>query len=229
MLLLLDICLTFLFLLSTTPPRTALAVFLLAPSLNWMDVPSVNSTTITAEEPFATGVGSPSLVAASVPWATSSILSTLYVLSAWRSCRRESSESRMTRPTVNPASISSSHCNLSYIYTLFWFAIKFKPREERVHLYLLTFCSIGLQRKQRWWTNKGTSRCYTTRLMVLSFDLKSYFLFYQVLEFRSGTCCLVPLQMYFPHAHIHSTLVYSHFSIFTPMMTLLRYSLFWPS
>lgn len=91
--------------------RTASAAFLLAPSLNWMAVHSVNSITITAEGPSAMAVGSPSLAAASVPWGTSFILSTLCVLSVWHSCRKASSESRTTRPTVNSASISSFHCS----------------------------------------------------------------------------------------------------------------------
>lgn len=62
--------------------RTASAVFLLAPSLNWMAVHSVNSITISAEGPSAMAAGSPLLAAASVPWGTSFILSTLCVLSA---------------------------------------------------------------------------------------------------------------------------------------------------
>lgn len=89
--------------------RTASAAFLLAPSLNWMAVHSVNSITITGEGPSAMAVGSPSLAAASVPWDTSFTLSTLCVLSAWHSCQKASSESRTTRPTVNSASISSFH------------------------------------------------------------------------------------------------------------------------
>lgn len=133
----------FLFFLFSPSPRTASAASLLAPSLNWMDVRFVSSITINAKAIYATDAGSPSPAAVSVPWATSSILSTSYVLSAWHSCQRESSGNRMTRPIVNPASISSSYSNLSWTYSLFRSPINFKPREERVHLLLLIFLLLN--------------------------------------------------------------------------------------
>lgn len=99
-------------------PRTASAVFPPAPSLNWTDVRTVSSITTSAGEHCVTGASSPSPAAASVPWATSSIPSTSSALSAWHSCQRASSGSRMTRPIVNPASWNSSRCNLSWTHSV---------------------------------------------------------------------------------------------------------------
>lgn len=123
----------FLFFPFTLSPRTASAVSLPAPSLNWTDVRIVSSITISAGEHFATGAGSPSPAAASVPWATSSIPSTSSVPSAWHSCQRASSGSRMTRPIVSPASRNSSHCNLSWTHSLRRSPTKFKPGGKGVY------------------------------------------------------------------------------------------------
>lgn len=113
--------------------RTASAVFHLAHSLNWMAVHSVNSITINAEGPSAMAADSPLLAAASVPWGTSFILSTLCVLSAWHSCQKASSESRTTRPTVNSASLSSFHSSS------LWSTIYFMLPETRAGKSTLCF------------------------------------------------------------------------------------------